>query len=210
MIRVALLIRSPVQRAGLRSLLEDESDIAVIEAADPAVIGMAYGDQTDVLVLDGGALSEPGVAASVDAYNPAGVLALVAGSPADLRLAAGIGAPSWGVLPESADPAEIAAAVRSLAVGLVVISPSFLGSDSWIRGIWEAEDMEPLPEELTVREMEVLALLARGLPNKQIAQELFISENTVKFHVSSICGKLGAANRTEAVRLGLRRGLISL
>ena len=65
-------------------------------------------------------------------------------------------------------------------------------------------------EPLTAREVEVLELLAEGLPNKSIATRLGISDQTVKFHVASICGKLGAANRTDAVRRALRRGLISL
>jgi DNA-binding NarL/FixJ family response regulator len=65
-------------------------------------------------------------------------------------------------------------------------------------------------EPLTPREVEVLELLAEGLPNKSIAVRLGISDQTVKFHVASICGKLGAANRTDAVRRGVRRGLISL
>ena len=65
-------------------------------------------------------------------------------------------------------------------------------------------------EPLTSREIDVLELLAEGLPNKSIAARLGISDQTVKFHVASICGKLGAANRTQAVRLAVRRGLVSL
>jgi DNA-binding NarL/FixJ family response regulator len=65
-------------------------------------------------------------------------------------------------------------------------------------------------EPLTRREIDVLELLAEGLPNKSIAARLGISDQTVKFHVASICGKLGAANRTDAVRRAVRRGLISL
>ena len=65
-------------------------------------------------------------------------------------------------------------------------------------------------EPLTPREIQVLELVAEGLPNKAIAARLDISDQTVKFHVSSICGKLGAANRTDAVRRALRRGLITL
>ena len=65
-------------------------------------------------------------------------------------------------------------------------------------------------EALTAREIQVLELLAEGLPNKAIAGRLGISDQTVKFHVSSISGKLGAANRTEAVRRAVRRGLITL
>jgi DNA-binding NarL/FixJ family response regulator len=69
---------------------------------------------------------------------------------------------------------------------------------------------EIVDEPLTPREIDVLELLAEGLPNKAIAERLRISDQTVKFHVSSISGKLGAANRTDAVRRAVRRGLITL
>jgi DNA-binding NarL/FixJ family response regulator len=71
------------------------------------------------------------------------------------------------------------------------------------------DEAQPI-DALTGRESEVLELLAEGLPNKAIAARLGISDQTVKFHVASIGGKLGAANRTEAVRLAVRRGLIAL
>ena len=67
-----------------------------------------------------------------------------------------------------------------------------------------------LVEALTPREMQVLELLAEGLPNKAIAARLDISDQTVKFHVAAICGKLDAANRTDAVRKAVRRGLLTL
>lgn len=69
---------------------------------------------------------------------------------------------------------------------------------------------ERLDEPLTPRELEVLNLLAEGLPNKAIAARLGISDQTVKFHVSSICGKLPARNRTDAVRRAIRRGIIAV
>jgi DNA-binding NarL/FixJ family response regulator len=69
---------------------------------------------------------------------------------------------------------------------------------------------EDVEESLTPREVQVLELLAEGLSNKAIAERLAISDQTVKFHVSSICGKLGAANRTDAVRRAVRGGLITL
>ena len=69
---------------------------------------------------------------------------------------------------------------------------------------------ETIPDPLTPREIEALELLAEGLANKAIAERLRISDQTVKFHVASIYGKLGAANRTDAVRRAVRRGLITL
>ena len=72
------------------------------------------------------------------------------------------------------------------------------------------DDEAAFDEPLTAREVQVLELLAEGLPNKAIAARLGISDQTVKFHVASIAGKLGAANRTDAVRRAVRRGLITL
>src|SRR5437867_6655415 len=74
----------------------------------------------------------------------------------------------------------------------------------------QIDDDGALDEPLTPREIDVLELLAEGLANKAIAARLGISDQTVKFHVASICGKLGAANRTDAVRRAVRRGLITL
>ena len=73
-----------------------------------------------------------------------------------------------------------------------------------------ASEDNAFEEPLTRRETEVLELLAEGLPNKTIAARLGISDQTVKFHVSSICGKLGAVNRTDAVRRAIRRGLVTI
>ena len=74
----------------------------------------------------------------------------------------------------------------------------------------ESSGEEPLAEPLTAREKEVLQHMAEGLANKQIALALGISEHTVKFHLSALYAKLGAASRTEAVKRGIELGLISL
>jgi len=74
----------------------------------------------------------------------------------------------------------------------------------------DADNEDDYREPLTPREIQVLELLAEGLPNKAIADRLGISDQTVKFHVASISGKLGASNRTDAVRRAVRRGLIAL
>ena len=101
---------------------------------------------------------------------------------------------------ELVDRAELAEAVISLP-------PAFarngLGRD-------RPGESEPLIESLTAREHDVLALLADGLPNREIAHALAISEHTVKFHLASIFGKLGVSTRTEAVQRGVRLGVIEI
>jgi two-component system, NarL family, nitrate/nitrite response regulator NarL len=74
----------------------------------------------------------------------------------------------------------------------------------------DAAQSGPRAEPLTPREIEVLELLVEGLSNKRIAAQLGISDQTVKFHVAAVCGKLGAANRTDAVRRAIRRGLVAV
>ena len=88
-----------------------------------------------------------------------------------------------------------------------------LAADAWLVAAATQNDVDAdldRHEALTARELEVLELLAQGLPNKSIAIRLGISDQTVKFHVASICGKLGAANRTDAARRALRQGMIPL
>jgi DNA-binding NarL/FixJ family response regulator len=98
---------------------------------------------------------------------------------------------------------SLAAAQRAAAdAEAILLAPSALHTDEEADG--------DIVESLTSRETEVLELLAEGLPNKAIAARLGISDQTVKFHVASISGKLGAANRTDAVRRAVRRGLIAL
>ena len=84
------------------------------------------------------------------------------------------------------------------------------GVDAQTKLVFTADEDVQLAEPLTARESQVLELLAEGLSNKGIASALGISDQTVKFHVASISGKLGAVNRTDAVRRAVRRGLVSL
>jgi DNA-binding NarL/FixJ family response regulator len=100
-----------------------------------------------------------------------------------------------------------AASSLSLEVDAFLVAPA--GAEPGLRPEL-AEDQPPVFESLTPRELEVLELLAEGLSNKAIAARLDISDQTVKFHVASIYAKLGASNRTGAVRRALRRGIITL
>jgi DNA-binding NarL/FixJ family response regulator len=117
---------------------------------------------------------------------------------------------AWGVLPLDCTVDELMAALRAISEGLVVGVPALIEPLLDHRPSTRGDEAVPLIEPLTDREIEVLQLLAQGLANKQIAATLGISEHTVKFHVSGIYTRLGAASRTEAVRLGVRLGLIVL
>ena len=112
-----------------------------------------------------------------------------------------------GFLPRLIDADEIVTAVDALMAGLIVIHPELATFGETHVAI------APLPQPsvyLTPRETEVLQLLGTGLDNKAIASQLMISKHTVKFHISSIFSKLDVSSRTEAVTLGLQRGLIEL
>jgi DNA-binding NarL/FixJ family response regulator len=140
-----------------------------------------------------------------DSPRAAVVLTDEAGMPMQLARA---GLRGWACLARDVDGDQLDLAVRSAEAGLVLLDlplaatslamPATLGAPSQV--------IEPL----TARELQVLQLVAQGLPNKGIARRLGISENTAKFHVASLCGKLGASSRTEAVTLAARRGLILL
>jgi DNA-binding NarL/FixJ family response regulator len=108
---------------------------------------------------------------------------------------------------------EVVAEADSLAAARAGVPPA----DAWLMAPPEPEsrradpiDAPAFDEPLTPRELQVLELMAEGLPNKAIARRLEISDQTVKFHVASIGGKLGAANRTDSVRRAVRRGLVTI
>ena len=103
---------------------------------------------------------------------------------------------------------QLAAAVQAAAAGLTALEPETVQALS--RPPLETIELEPGEEELTPRETEVLRMMTAGLSNREIASALGISEHTVKFHITSIFGKLGTSSRTEAVTEGIRRGLVLL
>jgi DNA-binding CsgD family transcriptional regulator len=124
------------------------------------------------------------------------------------RLRAALGEPGAGPGIEIAGEAATIAEARAAGLGgdAFLVAPGGAAPP----GVARLDRTEVIDEPLTPREHDVLELLAEGLSNKGIAARLGISDQTVKFHVASICGKLGVANRTEAVRKALRRGLITL
>lgn len=124
------------------------------------------------------------------------------------NLLARAGLRGWACLARDADGDQLDLAVRTAEAGLVLLDLPLAVTSLAMPATVAAPAISSEP--LTARELQVLQLVAQGLPNKGIARRLGISENTAKFHVASLCGKLGASSRTEAVTLAARRGLILL
>ena len=208
MIRVAILAPTLAVRAGLRTWLTSDEQVEVVaEAATLAELG-TLPPETDILVALAEATSRPDLEELTCQVDPTPAVLFLTDEPRDAQTLAGLPLRAWGVLPLDASEEELLVSIYALYQGLMISTPAFV--QPLIGQAISAAPGEHLVEELTEREMEVLDLLAEGLANKQIALELTISEHTVKFHVSSIYTKLGATNRTEAVRIGARLGLIAL
>ncbi|MGE5645525.1 MAG: response regulator transcription factor [Acidobacteriota bacterium] len=186
MIRVAVVAESAVVRAGIETLLRAHGNFELVES------------HPDVVVHAG---DEPVLETSAPT-----VILTETRDPEWTRDALRLGARA--VLPRDASQEEIVAAVEAAAAGLVALDPASLDALAGAapRAALAADPVEPL----TPREIEVLRMLAEGEGNKTIAWKLGISDHTVKFHVASIMAKLRASSRTEAVTIGIRRGLILL
>lgn len=207
--QLLIVAASHLSRAGLTALLEERGCF---------VLGQVDGDdlgrdldrmEPDVLVIDFGWETEAMRERLYGIDKDVPVLALVA-EAADVSLGSLLATlrafPRFALMLNDSDPDAIAAALTALEQGLTAIDPrltDLLGSPA-------RDDYPPPSEPLTARENEVLQLLARGLTNRAIAQELGITQHTVKFHVNAIMTKLGAQSRTEAVVRATQLGLILL
>lgn len=207
-VRALIVASSPLLRAGLRSMLAEASVEVVGEAATLALSGERP-DAEVLIVADedpaGAGLTEELV--ETDRASAGRSLVLISSDETAVSWLRELPLSGWGIVSPDAPPEELQAAVAAAARGLVVFERSLVERLT-LAPEEDGEDEAPSP--LTGRETEVLELLSRGLPNKQVARRLDISEHTVKFHVSSIFAKLGASSRAEAVALGARRGAITL
>ena len=206
-IRVLVISAYASVRIGLHALISGEPDLAVVGdlSGSDGLCEALEELHPDVLLYDHA--GHDGVRVFEAAIGRLPILVL--GPQDEARtwtLTAGFG---W--LGKSAEPAEIVAAIRAVVVGLVVLDGQALTSLLKDLGdIKQAQQYDAIrTDHLSVRETEVLQLMAEGLPNKVIAMRLGITPHTVKFHVTSILTKLGASSRTEAVSLGARQGFIT-
>lgn len=203
MIRVTIVSPNPALRIGLRELLANQPDLRVVGEAT----GIEQVDETEAEVILLASVSSARLS-EFDFDDPA--ILLLTDDPQDAKLLTGTKPRAWGVLSSSATEDELLAAVRAVGEGLWVGAPGLVTGLMRDTGRVKLTEGESLTEPLTSREKEVLQLMAEGMANKQIALSLGISEHTVKFHLSSLYAKLNVSGRTEAIRIGLGLGLISI
>ena len=203
MINVTIVSPNHSMRVGLREMLSGQREIRVIgDATDLQNIDER---ETEVLVL-----ASVSSAFLADLNTDSFGLLLLTDDLEQARALLDLNARTWGVVSAGAGVDEVVAAVHAVGEGLWVGGPGLVKTLMRPQRRGDGPGEESVIESLTPREKEVLQLMAEGLANKQIAMRLSISEHTVKFHLSSLYGKLGVASRTEAVKRGLWLGLISL
>jgi DNA-binding NarL/FixJ family response regulator len=214
---VFIVAASPPARASLENLLRAQRvEIAGSFASLDDLSSRLDDTPVDAILVDStGEPFESFLDSVIASGLPSDFTVILMVEPASLAaLSAALGAGVRAVLPNDISPDQLVAALEAARSGLVVFHPTQslapVNTNGFPRSPARSQALEELAEALTPRESEVLQMLASGLGNKEIAAKLAISEHTVKFHVASILGKLGATSRTEAVSLGIRRGLILL
>ena len=202
-IRILIVDDHPVVRDGLSAMLNTQSDFEVVgEAGDGEEAMKKVADcDPDVLLLD---LEMPGVDGietllRLKQMNVRARTIVFTVFDTDDRIVSAMRAGAMGYLLKGAPREDVFRAVRVVNEGGSLLEPAVAS-----RFLDSIND----PDALTARQQEVLKLIATGLLNKEIADRLYISERTVKFHVSEILAKLGAGNRTEAVAIATEKGLI--
>ena len=204
-IRVLVVDDHPVVRQGLRTFLDLQDDITVVgEAGDGnAAVTVAGEVRPDVVLLDLRMPGADGIAALRglrETGNPARVLVVTSFTePAAVLPAVRAGAA--GYVYKDIDPPALASAIRSVHAGHVLLHPE-------VARLLAEGRSEPAGAQLTPRAREVLAALARGRANREIARQLGLAEKTVKTHVSAILTKLGVQDRTQAALYAVRAGIV--
>lgn len=202
----------PVVRDGLATILSTQADFRIIgeAASGEEALVVARQQQPDVVLLD---LEMPGLD-GVDTLRllregrPNIRVVVFTAFDTDERILGAVQAGAKGYLLKGAPRTELFDAIRIVHQGGSLLQP--VVASRLLNRLADTKEEADLVEGLTSREEEVLHLLTQGKQNKEIAIELSVTERTVKYHISSILGKLGAGNRTEAVTIAIQRGLVEL
>jgi DNA-binding NarL/FixJ family response regulator len=204
-IRVLLVDDHPVVREGLRGMLEAEADLTVVgEAGSGAeAVARARVVDADVILMDLRMPDLDGVAATerILATDRHAKVVVLTTYETDADILRAVEAGASGYLLKDASRADLANAIRAAARGETVLAPS-------VAGRLVNQVRRPVSQSLSGREVEVLALVAKGLTNADIGRALHISEATVKTHLLRTFGKLGVSDRTAAVTTAMGLGLL--
>ena len=212
MIRVFIVAASPLSRANLKSLLRARKVEVVGSGANlESLWDQPPEVEADIVLIDasGDYFEEMTNSLNQSQLSSEAAIVLLSDRSDPRPFAEAMRAGVRAILTSDLSSDQLIAGLEATAAGLIVFHP--VAVDAMFPAAGPASNpLAELIEPLTPRESEVLQMLASGLANKEIATRLAISDHTVKFHVASILGKLGAASRTEAVTLGIRRGLVLL
>jgi DNA-binding NarL/FixJ family response regulator len=201
-IRVLTVDDHPLLREGIATLVNNQPDMEVVAQAATGRDGIQEfaTHRPDVTLMDLRLPDMSGIdtLAAIRAESPEARILVLSTSDGDVEIQRALSAGAYGYLLKSMPPRELVDAIRQVHAGRKRIPPEVA-----------AHIAEHLADEsLTPREIEVLALVASGNRNKEIGARLFISEETVKVHVKHVMDKLGASDRTQAVAIAIRRGII--
>ena len=202
----------PVVRTGIRHLLETEPGIQLVGEATNGREAVSAVNQTrpDVILLDlvMPELDGTGAIREIKVSHPDVRILVLTTFASDDKLYPAIKAGAMGYLLKDTEPEDLVRAIQQVHRGEYPLSPAI--AQKVLREIARRAEEPLTTDPLTEREVEVLGLIARGLTNRQIADQLVISEATVRTHVGNILGKLHLASRTQAALYALREGLASL
>ena len=211
-IRVLVADDHDIVRKGIRALLATEPDIEVVGEAENGREAVTEAErlQPDVILMDLVMPEVDGIEAirRITGRQPEARILVLTSFAADDKVFPAIKAGALGYLLKDSGPEELVQAIHQVYLGESSLHPTI--ARKLLHELSRPSERPPTPEPLTEREVEVLRLVARGQSNQEIADQLVISEATVRTHVSNILGKLHLASRTQAALYALREGLASL
>ena len=208
-VRVLIVDDHAIVRKGIRALLSEADGFEVVGEADNGQEAVLRAEESspDVILMD---LLMPGMdgieaTRQITSRQPKARILVLTSFAADNKVFPAIKAGASGYLLKDSSPDELVRAIRQVHRGEPSLHPTI--ARKLLQEVAHPAELQPAPEALTAREMEVLRLIAQGLSNQEIADRLVVSEPTVRAHVSRILGKLHLASRTQAALYAVREGL---